>query len=133
MARLLPHAGRATPTTGPLGTRHPRRSNLASPASTESHETRATKNTFHANHNKKNAPSRPSQQKKGVSLFAARQPVAGQQKKSKNGPIKKNKYFPQAPGACPSTRTRRFLAGLFYGHGVAKPGSQMISLYATSF
>src|SRR5579885_2378051 len=54
-------------------------------------------------------------------------------KKSKNGPIKKNKYFPQAPGACPSTRTRRFLAGLFYGHGAAKPASQMISLCATSF
>src|SRR5579883_458339 len=116
MARLLPHAGRATPTTGPLGTRHPRRSNLASPASTESHETRATKNTFHANHNKKNAPSRPSQQKKGVSLFAAWQPVAGQQKKAKMGQSKKTnislKPLAHAPLPVPGASWPGFFMGM---------------------
>src|SRR5579883_500374 len=92
--------------------------------------------------NKKHVSRQPQQKKRAFSTvttkkrsFVIRRVAAScrSTKKSKNGPIKKNKYFPQAPGACPSTRTRRFLAGLFYGHGVAKPASQMISLYATSF
>src|SRR5579884_473572 len=133
MARLLPHAGRATPTTGPLSPRHPRRSNPVSPARTESHEANATKKHVSRQPQQKKRAFSTATTKKGFSLFATRQPATGQQKKAKMGQSKKTNISLKHPAHAPSTRTRRFLAGLFYGHGAAKPAPRKISLFATPF